>query len=44
MVAELGLAGAFGEELSHVAPSLEYEVRINSYEEDIDFDFSTCLH
>jgi len=29
-----GLAWAFGEELNHVAASLKYDVKINSYEED----------
>jgi len=29
-----GLAWAFGEELSHVAASLKYDVKINTYEED----------
>ena len=29
-----GLAWAFGEELSHVAASLKYDVEINTYEED----------
>jgi malate dehydrogenase len=31
-----GLAWAFGEELRHVAASLRYDIRINTYEEDED--------